>query len=201
MIKIRVDVDYPYSSRAKSFLYVGLRIKKRKSKNFLRNAQIIAKMINESPKEIRAYWFFTPYTIPDKKLLDLLGADKHEVALHVAKEPFREWKNLEDETNKKIHYYTIHGTSNFVAQLLWGRKLGQKQANIPNDFPLESFHHFTTYSLDRVCYSNGFEESKQIVKDWINTGIVVSIHPDWLFKKGKKNRRGPYCDVLRNILE
>ena len=87
MIKLRIDVDYPYPSRTKSFLCVALRIKSKKAKDYLKNARIIAKMINESPKEVKAYWFFTPYTIPDKKLLDLLNPEKHEVALHVANNP------------------------------------------------------------------------------------------------------------------
>ncbi len=30
---------------------------------------------------------------------------------------------------------------------------------------------------------------------------MLSIHPEWLFKKGEKNRRGPYYDVLKKILE
>ncbi len=72
-IKLRMDVDYPYPSRSKSFLYVTLGIKNRKGNGYLKNARIIAKMINESPKDVKAYWFFTPYTIPDKKLLDLLN--------------------------------------------------------------------------------------------------------------------------------
>ena len=143
MIKLRIDVDYPYPSRAKSFLYLALGIKKRKSKDYLKNARVIAKMINESPKEVMAYWFFTPYTIPDKKLLDLLNPDRHEVALHVATDPYREWKILENETNRTVKYYTIHGTSRLLAQLLWGRKIGQKQAKIPSDFPLKSFHEFS----------------------------------------------------------
>ncbi len=49
-IKLRMDVDYPYPSRSKSFLYVTLGIKNRKGKGYLKNARIIAKMINESPK-------------------------------------------------------------------------------------------------------------------------------------------------------
>ena len=76
MIKLRIDVDYPYPSRAKSFLCVALRIKTRNGKDYLKNACVIAKMINESPKEVKAYWFFTPYTIPDKKLLELIEPSK-----------------------------------------------------------------------------------------------------------------------------
>ena len=95
MIKLRIDVDYPYASRAKSFLYVALRIKSTKSENYLENARVIAQMINESSKNVKAYWFFTPCTIPDNRLLDLLNAERHEVALHVANKPFEEWKALE----------------------------------------------------------------------------------------------------------
>ncbi len=201
MIKLRLDVDYPYPSRAKSFLCVALGIKKRKSKDYLKNARVIAKMINESPKQVMVYWFFTPYTIPDKKLLDLLNPDKHEVALHIANDPYREWKILENETNRTIKYYTIHGTQRLIAQLLWGRKIGQKQAKVPSDFPLKSFHDFTTCSLDTVRYSLGFEGSKKQADEWINQNYVLSIHPEWLFKKGGKNPRGPFYDVLRSILE
>ena len=201
MIKIRIDVDYPYPSRTKSFLYIALGVKKRKSKDYLKNAEIIARMINESSKQVMAYWFFTPYTIPDKKMLDLLNPDRHEVALHVAIDPHREWKILENETSRKIKYYTIHGTSRLIAQLLWGRKIGQRQANVPSDFPLKSFHDFTTCSLDTVRYYNDFDETKKVAEDWINQNNVLSIHPEWLLKKGQKNRRGPYYDVLKSILD
>src|SRR5665647_836123 len=37
---LRLDVDYPYASRAKSYLYVALGIKNRKSKDYLRNAEV-----------------------------------------------------------------------------------------------------------------------------------------------------------------
>src|SRR5208283_4840420 len=201
MIKLRIDVDYPYPSRAKSFLYIALGIKKIKGKDYLKNAQIIAKMINESPKEVMAYWFFTPYTIPDKKLLDLLNPDKHEVVLHIANNPYQEWKILENETNRTVKYYTIHGTSRPHAQLLWGRKIGQKQAKVPSDFPLKSFHDFTTCSLDTERYKFGFDVAKQHAEEWINKNYVLSMHPEWLFRKGGKNGRGPYYDVLKTVLE
>ena len=115
MIKLRFDVDYPYPSRAKSFLSLALGIKSKIGKDYLKNARIIAQMINESPKQVKAYWFFTPYTIPDKKLLALLNPEKHEVALHVANNPDKEWKNLENQTGRTVQYYTIHGTCFGVA--------------------------------------------------------------------------------------
>ncbi len=43
------------------------------------------------------------------------------------------------------------------------------------------------------------------VKNRLTNGLiknyVLSIHPEWLFKKGGKNHRGPFYDVLRSILE
>jgi hypothetical protein len=201
MIKLRIDVDYPYPSRAKSFLYVALRIKNRKNKEYLKNAFVIARMINESPREVRGYWFFTPYTIPNKELLKLLNPERHEIALHVANNPVEEWKILEEKTNRKITYYTIHGTANAFARLLWGRKLNQAQASIPSDFPLTSFHNRTTMSLDRERYRLGFEKSVPSAEEWIDHDVVLSVHPEWLLEQNKRNQRGPFYDVLKTILK
>jgi hypothetical protein len=198
-IKLRIDVDYPYESRAKSFLYVALRIKSKKSESYLKNTRVIAQMINESPRNVRAYWFFTPYTIPDQRLLKLLNPERHEVALHVATKPFQEWKILENETNRTVQYYTIHGTRRLFARLLWGRGFRQGQAPIPSDFPVKSFHEAKTLGLDTIRYSHGFEGAKKGAEQWISEDIVLSIHPDWLFKTG--GHRGPFYDVLKSILE
>jgi hypothetical protein len=200
-IKLRFDVDYPYSSRAKSFICIALRIKSKKSKDYLRNAKVIAKMINESQKQVKAYWFFTPYTIPDKKLLDLLNPERHEVSLHVATEPIKEWKVLETQTNRTVKYYTVHGTKRLFMRLLWGRKRGQSQAEIPSGFPLKSFHDLETYSLDAVCFDPGLDEAKKAAKEWINKGFVLSAHPEWLFQAGKRSRRGPFYEALKSLLE
>ena len=200
-IKLRIDVDYPYpSSRSRSFLCVALGIKRRDSKDYLKNAKIIAKMVNESSKQVKAYWFFTVYTIPDKELLSLLNPDRHEIALHVAKNVVKEWKVLEDKTNRKVKYYSIHGTSNLFSQLLWKRKPGQKQAKIPSDFSLKSFHDFTTTSLDRRIFQVGLDSVKEEAKNWIAQGTVISIHPEWLYARGEKNRRGPFYEALKIIL-
>lgn len=200
MINLRIDVDYPYLSRAKSFLYVGLRVKKRKSGDYLKNARIIAKMINESPKQVVAYWFFTPYTIPDKKLLDLLNPDRHEVALHVATDPYREWKILENETGRKVNYYTVHGTESLRAQLLWGRKPGEKQAKIPSDFPLKKiFPDFPTLSLDYMVHERGVDGAKDALNRWADKECAWAIHPDWLFRKGRN--RGPFYQAFKSLLE
>jgi hypothetical protein len=200
MIKLRIDVDYPYPSRAKSFLYVALRIKNHRCKDYLRNAFIIARMINESPREIRVYWFFTPYTIPNKELLEQLNPERHEVALHVANKPVEEWKTLEEKTSRKVTYYTIHGTQRLFARLLWGRKLSQAQASIPPDFPLTSFHSFTTMSLDRERYRLGLEKVLPSAEEWVDHDVVLSFHPEWLLKQNTRNQRGPVQDVLQRIL-
>ncbi len=202
MIKLRLDVDYPYPSRTKSFVYIALGIKK-KSKDYLKNAKIIARMVNESPKQVIAYWFFTPYTIPDKKLLDILNPERHEVALHIATDPYREWKIMENETQRSVRYYTIHGTSRIIAQLLWGRKIGEKQAKIPADFPLKSFHEYEsmTFMLDHGLRVNGREFVINELPKLISAETFLAVHPEWLFNKGRINPRGPYYDILKLILD
>ena len=200
LIKVRLDVDYPYPSRAKSFLFLALGIK-RKSRNYLKNSKILARMFNESPKQTMAYWFFTPYTIPDKKLLTLLIPERHNVGLHIAIDPYREWKILENETQSTVKYYTIHGTSRIIAQLLWGRKIGQKKAKIPIEFPLKSFHDFNTYSLDAGRYKFGLEAMKVETERLIKENVVLEVHPEWLFSKGTINPRGPYYDIFKYILD
>jgi hypothetical protein len=200
MIKLRIDVDYPYPSRAKSFVYVALGVKGRKNGSYLKNSRIIARMINESQKEVKAYWFFTPYTIPDQELLELLNPERHEVALHVANKPFEEWKELEKYTGRKVQYYTIHGTERRLAKLIWNRK-GKSQAEIPKDFPLTSFHTYTKTSLDTMRYQFGFEVILKESKNWIAQDFVMSVHPEWLFEVSQKTQRGPYYDILKAILE
>ena len=200
MIKLRLDVDYPYPSRAKSFLYVALRIKSKGSSSYLKNARVIARMINESKQEAKAFWFFTPYTVPDQRLLKLLEPQKNEVALHVANKPYEELKTLEKKINRKVEYYTIHGTERLFAKLIWGRGF-KSQATIPTDFPLTSFHKFNNISLDRERYLRGYETTVKFSRDWINAEAVMSIHPEWLFEENKKTKRGPYYDVLKIILE
>ncbi len=201
MIKLRLDVDYPYASRAKSFLYVALRIKDKRSKNYLKNARIIAKMVNESPKQIMAYWFFTPYTIPDKRLLDLLNVERHEVALHLVNNPYAEWKILENETGRTIKHYSIHGTPRRLMQMLWRRKRGQKQAQVPSDFPLKSFHDYVNNSLDSVRFLKEYDETMKDAQEWMSEGHVLTMHPEWLFQQGKRSKRGPFYDVLKDLLD
>jgi hypothetical protein len=199
MIKLRIDVDYPYPSRLKSFLCTAFNI--RMSKRYLRNAKIIARMINESRKEVKAYWFFTPQTIPDKELLELLDPSRHEIALHVAKNPYAEWKFLESATNRKVNYYTVHGTARLLARLMWRRRLWEDRVRVPKELPLKSFYDFPTIGIDVMSYTHSTVQVARMAKMAVARGDVLHIHPIWLFQRGKINRRGPYYEALRTILE
>ena len=198
IVKLRMDVDYPYPSRPKSFLATVLNVKI--GKDYLKNSKIIAKMINETPKKVKAYWFFTPYTIPDRELLELLHPCKHEVGLHIANNPQRELERLEKTTGRKVKYYTVHGTSRVLAKLMWRRNLWEKTVPIPRNFQLKSFYYFPTIDLDWHCYASPLTEVAKMAKDSVARGEVLHVHPEWLFQRGKINCRGPYYAVLKNVL-
>lgn len=197
-MKLRIDVDYPYPSRIRSFIYTALGIKI--CSGYLKNSKIIAKMINESTKEVKAYWFFTPKTIPDKELLGLLSSDKHEIALHIVNDAYEELKLLEKTTGRKINYYTIHGTARLFARMMW-KRWKAKEPEIPSTFPLSSFHQYPTFSLDGVCHICNSEEALNRANSDIERGYVVYFHPIWLFQRGKLNHRGPFYETLGRILE
>jgi hypothetical protein len=199
MIKIRLDVDYAYPSRWKSFLYTALKAKTKRS--YLKNSKIIAKMVNESPVEVKAYWFYTPFTLPDAEMLELSNPKKHEIALHVAVDAYKELENLEKATNTKVKYYTVHGTERLLGKIIWRRKLSQAKAPIPEGFPLKSFYDFPTLPLDRICYNNSTKDSIKIAYESIEKDEVLLIHPDWLFQRGTTNHRGPYYESLKEILK
>jgi len=178
-------------------MYTALGI--RTSREYLRNPKIVARMINESTREVKAYWFFTPKTIPDKELIEMLDNPKHEVALHIVNDPYTELRNMEQETGKKIKYYTIHGTARLFARIMW-RRWKSKAPKIPEDFPLQSFHQFPTTGIDSLCYLYPAEQAKLMTEDAIRNGNVIYFHPIWLFQRGKMNRRGPFYHVLKEIL-
>ncbi len=157
-------------------------------------------MINESKKNVKAYWFFTPTTMPDAELLGMLNENKHEVALHVATNPYKELKELEQATKRHVNYYTVHGTERLVARLMWRRKLSEAKAPIPADFPLHSFYVYPTVGIDRLCYDNSFTRAMQTVDEGIARGDVLHFHPEWLLQQGTINHRGPYYDVLKTVL-
>ncbi len=198
LVKLRIDVDYPYPSRTRSFVYTAFNIKV--GKDYLKNSKILARMINESPREVKAYWFFTPKTIPDKELLKMLDNDRHEIALHIANDPVKELKMLEESTNRKMNYYTIHGTARLLARIMW-KRWKAKAPKVPENFPLQSFYQFPTESLDILCYNRSLEEASKIAESHIIKGRVLHIHPIWLFQRGKINHRGPYYETLRRILD
>jgi hypothetical protein len=200
MIKLRMDVDYPYSSRFQSFLATALD-QKTPRKGYLKNAKILAKMINESPKELKAYWFFTPYTIPDAEMLSLLNPERHEVGLHVARDPYGELAHLEKATGRKVKYYTVHGTARLAARLIWRRKLGQKVVPIPKDFPLIFLYAFPTLNFDWICYHNSLLQSLLTARASVAKGEIIHMHPEWLFQRGTLNHRGPYYHALKFLLE
>ncbi len=170
------------------------------SKDYLKNSKIIARMINDSPMEVKAYWFFTTKTIPDATLLTMLNTSKHEVALHMINHPFKEKKILETKTGKTIKYFTIHGTARLIMRILW-RRWKTKTPIVPKIFPLKSFHQFPTLSLDVLSYNNTLGKTIENAKKSINEKKILEIHPDWLFQKGTFNHRGPYYSVLRKILK
>ena len=193
-----MDVDYAYPSRLKSFFHTVLGIKT--GKDYLKNSKIIAQMINESPRKVKAYWFFTPTTTPDEDLLGMLSEDKHEVCLHVANSPNAELKLLEQATKRPIKYYTIHGTERLLARLMWRRKLTEAKAPIPKSFPLKSFYDFPTIGIDWLSYANPPETVVRIAEKSIAEEHVLHFHPEWLFRRGTINHRGPFYNSLKRIL-
>jgi hypothetical protein len=197
MIRLRIDVDYAYPSRLKSFLYTALNI--RASKDYLKNAKIIARMINESTKEVKAYWFFTPKTIPDSELLDMLDEERHEVSLHIANNPYEEMQLLEKATGRKLRYYTTHGTARLLARVIW-KRFKAKVPEIPENFPLESFYQFPVLGLDWLCYANDTAKAVRISRKEVAKGKVLHIHPCWLFQRGTINHRGSFYEAFRRIL-
>lgn len=198
MLRIRIDIDYPYPSRTRSFVYTALGVKM--GSDYLKNSKTVARMINESTTEVKTYWFFTVKTIPDKELMELLADDKHEIALHVVNDPVAELRVLEETTGKRIEYYTVHGTERLLARIMW-RRWNVKAPKIPAAFTLQSFHQFPTVGLDSLCYSYPAEQALRIAEDYIKQGYVIYFHPIWLFQRGKLNRRGPFCEPLRRLLQ
>jgi hypothetical protein len=198
LIRIRIDVDYPYPSRIRSFIYTTLNLWA--GNDYLKNSKTAAKMINKARREVKAYWFFTLKTIPDKELLSIIDNPKHEVALHVVNNPVEELKLLEENTGRKINYYTIHGTARFLARVMW-KRWRSKTPKIPPDFALQSFHQFPTIGIDSVCYLHPPSEALALIEERIRAGDVIYFHPIWLFQRGTMNQRGPCGNVLERILE
>jgi hypothetical protein len=200
---LRFDVDYPYPSRQLSFLSVLLN--KHPKRNYLRNSKIIAEMINQSPKPIKAYWFFTPHTIPDKELLSLLFPENpslniiHEIGLHVINHPLEELQKLQSITSQPIRFFTIHGTERLLGQLLWKRKIGQTTITPLPDERYANFQNYPTVSLDRFAYDHP-DNALSLSQQYIASDFVLHMHPEWLFKSGTFNHRGRYYEAIQSIL-
>ena len=156
-------------------------------------------MINESPRQIKAYWFFTPKTIPDKELLGMLNNDKHEVGLHVVNKPLTELKELESSTGRKIRYFTRHGTARLLTRFMWGRWQGS-EPTIPKGFPLKPFAETSAIGIDKLCFACPPDQVARMAENHIEKGSVLYFHPIWLFQKGKLNHRGPFYQAFREIL-
>ncbi len=158
-------------------------------------------MVNESPKETKAYWFFTPHTLPDDEMLSLMQPNRHEVCLHVANHPYKELKRLEEGTGRKINYYTIHGTERLLGRLIWKRKINQSRAFVPVDFPLKNFWDFPTLQFDILCRQVSVPQAIHLAEEGIAEGKILHIHPDWLFINGRLNKRGSYYEALKKVLQ
>ena len=197
-VRIRIDVDYPYPSRVRSFIYTALGVPL--GKDYLKNAKIAAGMINRSTRQLKTYWFFTPKTLPDKEMLNLLANAKHEIGLHIANEPCKEMAQLEETSGRKMRYYTIHGTSRLLARIAW-KRWKSKKPEIPPDFPLESFYQFKSFGLDILGFRHSTKETVNLANRHIAAGEVMHFHPIWLFQRGRINQRGPFYDALRTILD
>ena len=103
MITLRIDVNWPYPWKLTSFLYTALGF--RAAKGYLRNYKTVARMVNESHQEVKAYWFFTRKTVLRRELLAFLNDKRNEVRLHIVNDPDGEsnnQENLEELTDKKI---------------------------------------------------------------------------------------------------
>lgn len=185
---LAIDVDYPYASRFRSFLSVFLGVKF--GSDYLLNEKTIAKMINDSPKKVHAYWFFVSKVPPDETLKLLLSNPKHTIGLHIVKNSLREQKILEEAIGKKIQYYTLHGT-NRLSKFVW-KSFAKPIVQNP---PLMHYSCLNMYALDQLKNRSKTAQALQ------EKGAAFCFHPIWLFQNGKYNRRGRFYECLKAILK
>ena len=114
------------------------------------------------------------------------------MALHVANKPYKELRKAGKATNRKLSHYTVHGTERLLGKIIWKRKLSESVVPIPEGFPLKNFYDYPNVSFDIVCHNNTVSKSVELAKAYIEQGLVLHVHPEWLFQKGKYNHRGPY---------
>jgi c-di-GMP-related signal transduction protein len=192
---IRVDCDYPYNLRLKNFLSVFLRTKL--GKGYLANAKEIARIVNNSKKDIHVIWFVTNSTIPDNEFLQLINNSKHEIGLHAVSNVESELLILSSHLKKlgykkQIHYFNQHGVKRLLSKIVWHKftKGLQQQCS------LKYFGVRDWVCLDALCYEVGQSEAFKIASKY----DVLYFHPDWLDKTGILNHRGRYKDVLIRLL-
>lgn len=185
-LKIRVDVDYAYPSRLKSFFFTFLGWNPHFS-DYLRNCKIMARIINKSKVDVKVYWFFTYLTRPDSELLGLLNNSKHEIGLHLVKDGEKELPKLGCD----IRFYTVHGIDNFLAKVLWKRR------SQPLSSCVGELFGDVCYSLEHASFLYSAEKS---VHDGVASGCPISLHPDWLFKVNIKRRKGGSFTAFKYLL-
>jgi hypothetical protein len=188
ILTFRIDVDYNYENRTKSFLSTFLGVKL--GKGYLKNAKIIAKMINESEKDVKAYWFFTTKSLPDMELLKILNNSKHEIGLHVVSNVTKEFCELAKVYPYwKIHYFNQHGVRRLLAKFVWHKFT--KGLN-GSQFPLKYFVEQNCVKFDRLGFYN--KEKIDFEKR------ILHLHPDWLFKGNIMNSRQRFYEDLEEVL-
>lgn len=196
-MKFLIDVDYPYSSRWKSFLSVFTGVKF--GNDYLQNSKIIARMINRSGLPVSAFWSFTYQAVPDQELTYLLRNNGHAVALHLVKDPERELAILEEAVKRKVSLYSVHGISN-RGKLIWKTVL-RRNTIIENMERLVYTTSPEVFHLDVYCFNHNFEASLQKCKEAVLQEKFIHFHPEWLFQKGTLNHRSSFYLVLYNLLE
>ncbi len=199
MLTLRIDVDYAYPSRIKGF--ISTLLKRKLGNGYLQNAKTLANLINSSQVPVKAYWFFTTNTLPDRELLALLDNGRHEVGLHIVNNPYLELAILKGNVRSMVRFFTVHGTANLVAKLIWRRKLYETNPQPPSSYPLKSFYVYDTLDLDYWCYRRPVMEAFALAKKNVAKGRVLHVHPEWLKQSGILNHRGPYIQVLSMLLK
>lgn len=188
MITFRIDVDYPYNNRLKSFISVFFNSKL--GNGYLDNAKIIAKMINNSEKNTKAFWFFTYATIPDREMIELLQNEKHELCLHAVKDVHNEQKLLEEKLGTKILFFNKHGVRRILTKIIW-HKFGDLKENGNG---IKYFSGSGCLKFDKLCLYRKDEVFK------IADKFILHIHPDWLYNTSKLSYHCRYFEDLKKML-
>ena len=194
MIVLRIDVDYAYNNRVKSFLSAFLRAKL--GGGYLENSKTIAKMVNASPNSVKCFWFFTVASLPDREMLSLINNSRHIVCLHAVEDVYGEYKVLVKHLTKFSFpivscLFNQHGIKRFPMNIIWHKM----RIGLRNSKSLTYFSNDGTLGLDTLCYEVGQKKALEAIGE-----NIIYVHPDWLFQNGLLNRRGRYFEVLELLL-